>query len=130
MADSGRWVAVGVPDTVTHGGSLRAQYLFRSLIERTDALAFYRPDPSVMFHRALHRPLHLLPGVNVAAAELLPLVTVPIARRLTRLRVLDLHDLPVLHAEALGARLTGREARAQQRLTDANIDAFERIVVV
>lgn len=60
MADPGRWVAVGVPDKVTHGGSLRARYLFRSLIERTNALAFYRPDPSVI-HRMLRRPLHLLP---------------------------------------------------------------------
>jgi glycosyltransferase involved in cell wall biosynthesis len=129
MPGAGRWIAVGIPETITHGGSLRARYLFRTLIERTGALAFYRPDLALV-RRALRYPRALLPGVNVAAAELLPAASLPVARRLTRLRILDLHDLPVLHAEALGAPLSPPEARAQDALTDANLMAFERIVVV
>jgi glycosyltransferase involved in cell wall biosynthesis len=47
-----------------------------------------------------------------------------------RLRVLDLHDHPILHAQALGLPLSADDARSQQRLTDANLAAFERVVVV
>jgi glycosyltransferase involved in cell wall biosynthesis len=124
-----RWAVVGVPDALRHGGDLRASHLFRNLIDRTNALSFYRPDVHLASRAARHLP-SLMPGVNVAAAELLPQASVPLARRLTRLRVLDLHDHPVLQAEAIGLPLDHMERARQQRLTHSNIRAFERVVVV
>jgi glycosyltransferase involved in cell wall biosynthesis len=125
----GRWVVVGRKDELSHGGSLRAHYLFRSLVERTEALSMYRPDIRAL-PAIVRKPTNMLPGANVAAAELIPGVALPMLRRLLRMRVLDLHDHPVLHAQALGLPLPADEARSQQRLTDANLAAFERVVVV
>jgi glycosyltransferase involved in cell wall biosynthesis len=124
-----RWAVVGVPDTLRNGGELRASHLFRNLIERTNALSFYRPD--VHFPtRAMRHVRSLLPGVNIAAAELLPQASLPLARRLTRLRVLDLHDHPVVQAEAMGVHWDDAERARQDRLTASNLAAFDRIVVV
>jgi glycosyltransferase involved in cell wall biosynthesis len=66
----------------------------------------------------------------VAAAELLPQASLPLAHRLTRLRVLDLHDHPVLQADAIGLPLKPTERVRQDRLTTSNVRAFERVVVV
>jgi colanic acid biosynthesis glycosyl transferase WcaI len=124
-----RWAVVGVPDTLRHGGDLRASHIFRDLIERTQALTFYRPDLRLLA-RASHHPMSLLPGVNVAAAELLPQASLPFARRMTHLRLLDLHDHPVLQADAIGFSLEPRTRAAQLRLTRMNIEAFNRVIVV
>lgn len=125
----GRWAVVGVPDRVSNGGELRASHLFRDLIARTGAISFYRPGTHLL-QEALHHPGSVLPGVNIAAAEFLPQLTVKPAQRLTNLRLLDLHDHPVLQAEAIGMPLADSERRQQERLVSANLDAFERIVVV
>ena len=125
----GRWVVVGEPRELAHGGHLRARYLFRSLVARTNALAFYRPDHKAL-PQMLRQPWNWLPGANVAAAEFLPHSALPLIRRLMHLRVLDLHDHPVLHAELLGLPLSIAEKRDQERLTAENLEAFDRIVVV
>lgn len=125
----GRWVVVGEPRQLAHGGHLRARYLFRSLIARTDALTFYRPDHKAL-PQILRKPWNLLPSANVAAAEFLPRSALPLIRRMMNLRVLDLHDIPVIHAELLGLPLSAAEKRDQARLTTLNLEAFERIVVL
>lgn len=114
---------------LTHGGSLRAHYLFKTLADRTAALSIYRPDIAALPAMA-RRPWDLLPGAQVAAAELLPSSALPFIRRIMRLRVLDLHDIPVIHAAALGVQLSSFEVRRQRELTQRNLDAFERIAVV
>ena len=125
-----RWLAVGVPDSISHGGSQRARHVFTDLIRSTDAGALYRPD--VLGIRRLF-PDHLsalMPGAKVAAAELLPLRAIGGIRRLFDLRVLDFHDHPVHQLEALGVAADSKRRRYLQRLTDANVDAFDRILVI
>jgi glycosyltransferase involved in cell wall biosynthesis len=124
-----RWAVVGVPERVRDGGSSRAWHLFRALIERTNALEFYRPG-LVMMTRAVSRPRSLLPGVNVAAAELVPQISVNPASRMTHLRVLDLHDDPVLQREAFGIPFAPGERDSLLRLTETNVRAFDRVIVV
>ena len=124
-----RWAAVGVPDRLTDGGSLRAWHVFRELIRRTNALEFYRPS-FTMLHRAASRLPSLAPGVRIAAAELLPQVTVGIASHLTDLQVLDLHDHPVGQREALGLTFESGERKRLERLVRSNVQAFQRIIVV
>lgn len=124
-----RWAVVGVPDHVSNGGDLRASHLFRELVRRTQAISFYRPGIHLL-RQAVRRPGSVLPGVNIAAAEFLPSNTVRLAETFTRLRILDLHDHPVLQAEAMGISIGDSERRAQERLILTNLEAFERIVVV
>lgn len=124
-----RWMVVGRPGRITHGGSLRARYLFETLVARTRACSIYRPDHEAI-RELIRHPSALLPGTNVAAAELLPNVTLPAVRRLYHLRVLDIHDHPVLHPSALGFPLTASAAQEQERLLRANLEAFRKIVVV
>lgn len=124
-----RWAVVGVPETSAHGGDLRARHIFGELTHRTNALSFYRPDMTMLL-RAVHRPMSLIPGVSIAAAELLPQATLGVAAKLTHLRVLDLHDHPVFQADAIGFPMSPEERRRQERLTASNLGAFERIVVV
>ena len=119
-----RWAVVGVPETSAHGGDLRARHIFGELTDRTDALSFYRPD-TTMLMRAVHHPMSLIPGVNIASAELLPQITLGVAAKLTHLRVLDLHDHPVLQAEAIGFPMSQEERGRQERLTETNLGAFE-----
>ncbi len=126
---SHRWAVVGVPDRLADGGTLRARHLFRELIARTNALEFYRPGLAMM-GRTLRHPGSILPGVNIAAAELLPQATVELASRMTRLRVLDLHDHPTLQREAFGLGFDKNERQQLNRLVATNEQAFETVIGV
>jgi glycosyltransferase involved in cell wall biosynthesis len=127
---SHRWLAVGVPARRTSGGSVRAYHVFQELIRRMGAGVMYRPDLTGLRQVIPRHALSLLPGASVAAAEFLPLGSMSVLRRAFRLRVLDLHDHPMYQLEALGMPAEAQTRRYLQRLMDANLDAFDRILVI
>ena len=105
-----RWVATGVPATMTEAGSVRPYYVFGELIRRTGAARLPRRGGRAIALELLRRPR--LVGARMAAAQLLSARAWTVLRRLVRPTVLDLYDHPVLHLEATGFS-PPREQRAQ-----------------
>jgi glycosyltransferase involved in cell wall biosynthesis len=123
---------VGVPAKLTAGGSLRAAYLMRSLIDRTGASAVEswgrRGLPALAWHvarlsRAWRRPL------AIGSTQLFPAAARAFLHGGVRGRILDLHDHPRLQQEALGIVVPAATAHELDQLVGRNVDAFSLLAV-
>jgi glycosyltransferase involved in cell wall biosynthesis len=127
-----RWLVAGVTRPGPSGGPIRAHHIFAALARRTGERQIpahgRRGVPALALAVALgsagwRRPL------AVASTQLLPDRGLALLRGPVSAAVIDLHDEPVRQAEALGIELDPRRRAALRERFNANIDAFERLVV-
>jgi glycosyltransferase involved in cell wall biosynthesis len=128
---SGRWVVLRETETIRWGGDLRRFYVLERLAERTAApsiqgwgrpaiWAAIRASHGVMF------PVRIGLGARPAlgTTELLTIGGLALARRHFDLRVLDVHDHPIIQAEALSRPHAGPQRRNLEDRLRRNLDAF------
>lgn len=127
-----RWLIAGVTPPGASGGPIRAHHVFAALAERTGSRATpaygRRGLPALALAMGSasggwRRPL------AVASTQLVPRPGLGLLRGAVRAAVLDLHDQPVLQAEALGMPLDPEWRAGLERVFHANVDRFERLVV-
>lgn len=123
-----RWLVTGVPRRLGDGGSLRAHYVFRDLIDRTGATVWERGGGRSIITGLARRPRHL--RSRLACAQLLRTGVWPVLRHLVVPAVLDLFDHPVLLYEAIGLPLPAPDQRTVNRTLASMVRDFERVVVI
>lgn len=122
-----RWLVTGVAPRPTDGGTLRMHHIFRDLIRRTDAVSTPGGGGRAMLTALLRRPSHL--RARLAAAHLLTPRGWEVLRHTVRPTVLDLHDHPVIHREALGFPLAAREGRRMEAVVASLVGSFAWTIV-
>lgn len=122
------WLVTGVPEDPTDGGKLRAHHVFRELVSRTGAEVVRGSGGRATAQAVARRPRLL--RSQLAAANML---NAPrgwsVLRRLIRPSVLDLHDEPLQHLDALGITLSADERRRMRESFRPLVDSFETVVV-
>ena len=122
------WVIAGYRPGLRSGGDLRARHIFSALQAHTDARAVQGLNARALLAHRLS-PRRPLSPVNIAAVDLLTPRAARLPRWAARPRVLDLHDDPVVHSDALGLPLRAGERRDFERRMTTNVAQFDQIVV-
>jgi len=123
-----RWLILREGERRRWGGDLRRRYLFDGLLERTAGVALedrrrgpirraLRDMRGPRWHVWRRRPL-------VASSELLTDEQLAPVLQLGTPAVVDIHDDPVLQAEAVGAPIAPEQAAELRRRLDTNLAAF------
>jgi glycosyltransferase involved in cell wall biosynthesis len=123
------WVILAEGKRLRWGGDLRRHYIFSELARRTGGRivdGWHARD----FRPALRRPRgHLWTRpARVASCELLDPAALEVVQRRAIPAVLDLHDDPVIHREALGLVGEDAETRELRARRDASLAAFRWLV--
>lgn len=120
-------------DRLRWGGDLRRRFLFEALEERPRATVvegFARSDIRAALAPYRRRRWEVWRrGPRVVSSELLDPSLVDLLARVGAPLAVDVHDEPVLQAEALGVPLPPERARELRDRLDANLDAFRWHVV-
>lgn len=124
-----RWLILREGIRSRWGGDLRRRYIFDGLLGRTGGEA-------VEFRSRLRQPLLDLRGprwaiwrrARVVSSELLLDNQLATIRALGRATAIDVHDDPVLQAEALGSPLEALRAAELRSILGANTEAFRWLV--
>lgn len=124
------WVILSEGQRLRWGGDLRRHYVFSELARRTGGRVVDGWSARD-FRAALLRPRRHLwtRPARVASCELLDPAALDVLQRRAVPAVLDVHDDPVIHREALG--LVGEDAAETRDLRarrDANLAAFRWLV--
>lgn len=120
-------------DRLRWGGDLRRRYLFQALEERprtTVVAGFGRPEVRAALAPYRRRRFEVWRrGPVVVSAELLDAGMLDLVRRVGTPLAVDLHDEPILQAEALGVVMSAeRVAEVRQRMA-ANTATFRWTIV-
>jgi glycosyltransferase involved in cell wall biosynthesis len=131
-----RWVVLRETESITWGGDLRRYHLLERLAERTSAASIRgwgRPAirQGVRATGGIPFPVRigLGPRPALASTELLTIGAVVLALRHYQLTALDVHDHPVIQAEALGRPHPEPHRRALEERLRRNFDGFPILVV-
>jgi glycosyltransferase involved in cell wall biosynthesis len=126
-AANGAWIIAGVPhgDPAT-GGGIRAHRIFAGLASRTEAAVISSSGGRALAAGLLRRPRF---GTRLASAQFIRPPGLRALSLLLKPVVVDMHDHPVLQADALGIPLDPEQRRRAERLVIENVTRFERIVV-
>jgi glycosyltransferase involved in cell wall biosynthesis len=131
-----RWVVLRETATIRWGGDLRRFHIFERLAERTGAASVQgwgRPAvwQAIRAGGGMMFPIRvgLGPRPALASTELLTIGGLALARRHFHLSVLDVHDHPIIQAEALGRPHPEAQRRNHEDRLRRNLDAFPIQVV-
>lgn len=123
----GPWIIAAVPaGPGTSGGAIRAHAIFQELARRTAAVVIGSGAGRELLRSLLRHPR---PGTRLGSAQLIAPRTLRALSAVIRPAVVDLHDHPVLQAEALGIPLDERDSRRAERVLLENVERFRRVVV-
>ncbi|MES2210133.1 MAG: glycosyltransferase family 4 protein [Chloroflexota bacterium] len=123
------WLIMREGVRARYGGDLRRRYIFDALLHRTQGQA-------IEFRGPLRRALLDLRGprwavwrrARVASAELLLDNQLENVRTLGRAVAVDIHDEPVLQAEALGVPFEPARVAELQKMMRANTETFRWLI--
>jgi len=122
----------GVPRGMATGGTVRANYLLRSLVGETRARVVdawgRRGLPALALGTALESGWWSR-RLQLASLQLLPGPGLALLRGRVHGRLLDLHDHPGLQLDAFGITLPVGVRRRLDALTQGNVAAFELLAV-
>jgi glycosyltransferase involved in cell wall biosynthesis len=131
-----RWVVLRETESIRWGGDLRRYHLFERLAERTEAASVQGWGRPAIWQGArasgsIPFPIRLGfgPAPALASTELLTVGGLVLALRQFRLVALDVHDHPVVQAEALGRPHAEPQRRNHEERYRRNLDAFPMLVV-
>lgn len=127
-----RWLLAGVTPPGPSGGASRAHHVFGALARRSGARLTTahgrRGLPRLALALGVASTGWLRP-VSVGSTQLVPGPGLALLRGRVQAAAVDLHDHPVLQADALGVELEPERRDWLDRLFEDNVDAFERLVV-
>lgn len=125
------WTIFGEPKPLTYGGSLRRSNVFNSLAAQTQATVLPRRGRirNAVFQRMNSRlnPLRR-PGFAVATGLLKTSMFAP-TRETVRWMAVDLHDHPVLQAQAMKVELDDVLTQRRMQMWNSNTANFETLIV-
>jgi glycosyltransferase involved in cell wall biosynthesis len=124
---AGSWIIAAVPPgSGASGGSIRAHAIFAALARRTGAAITASGDGRGLLRELLRRPV---PGTRLASAQFISPRALRVLSPVVRPAVVDMHDAPVLHAEALGVPFDEASRRRVDALVAENVRRFDCVVV-
>jgi len=124
---SSSWIVAGVPaGDPASGGAIRAHWIFGQLGRRTEAALISSSAGRAVAVQWLRRPRL---GTRLASAQFIRPRALRALAVAVSPAVLDMHDHPVLQAEALGMPLDAAQRRRAEHLVTENVSRFRRIVV-
>lgn len=125
--DLGSWIIAAIPAGFgTSGGSIRAHAIFGALARRTDATVTASGAGRELVRALLRRPAL---STCLGSAQFIAPRALRALSPLLRAAVIDMHDNPVLQAEALGIPLDETQRRRSLAVILENTSRFERVVV-
>lgn len=123
----GRWIIAAVPaGPGMSGGSIRAHAIFGALARRTGARVIGSGAGRELAKALLGRPGI---GTRLGSAQFIAPRALRALSAVLLPAVVDMHDEPVLQAEALGMPLGDAERRRARWVVDENVARFDRVVV-
>ena len=127
------WVVLRGSDRLRWGGDLRRRYLFEPLEARTGAAVvggFARTDIRAAFLPYRRRRWEVWRrGPVVVTAEVLDAGLLDLVRRVGVPLAIDIHDEPLLQAQALGVEVAPERVADIRSRLEANLETFRLAVV-
>jgi glycosyltransferase involved in cell wall biosynthesis len=125
------WTIFGEPKPLTYGGSLRRSNVFNSLAERTEADVVPRSGRirNGVFQRMNSQLNPLRRHRYAVSTGLMQASMFAPTRKTVRWMAVDLHDHPVLQAQAMGINLDQALIGRRMKKWEENVVNFETLIV-